>query len=122
MPYTPAGDIETLQSNFNQQNVKITLAKDGLWLQYVGLSNSLCTRAFRAITNYMPIGKYRLRFFLSEEFKCSCSQYPIETRCYILYDCRRFNEYWNSRRDFIAYFVMFLECNSNIFVFSNDIT
>ena len=79
-------------------------------------------RASRAITNHTQIGKYRLKFFLSEEFKCSCGQYPIETRCHILYKCRRFNKYWNSRRDSIAHFVMFLEYNPNVFVFPNDIT
>ena len=39
------------------------VAKGGPWLQAFGQSNSLCTRAARAITNHAPIGEYRLRFF-----------------------------------------------------------
>ena len=96
--------------------------KDGLWLQNFGHSNSLCMRASRAITNYVLIGKYRLRFFLNEEFKCPCGQYSIKSRCYILYEYKRFNKYWNLRRDSIAHFVMFLDYNPNAFAFSNDIT
>jgi len=34
--------------------------KGGPWLQFFGHSNSLCTRAMRAITNHAPIGEYRL--------------------------------------------------------------
>jgi len=34
--------------------------KGGLWLQFFSHSNSLCTRATRAITNHAPIGEYRL--------------------------------------------------------------
>ena len=46
--------------------------RSGLWLQNFGHSNSLCTRATRAITNHAPIGEYRLRFFPNKEFKCLC--------------------------------------------------
>ena len=80
-------------------------------------SNSLCARATRAIMNHAPIGEYRLRFFSREEFKCPCSLYPIESRCYILYECGRFNGYWNSRRDSLSHFVMFLELNLGAFAF-----
>jgi len=45
------------------------------WLKYFGHSNSLYARATRTIINYAPIGEYRLRFFLREEFKCLCSLY-----------------------------------------------
>ena len=84
-------------------------------------SNLLCTRATRAITNHAPIGEYRLRFFPREEFKCLCSQYPIESRQYILHKCGRFNGYWNLRRDLLSHFVMFLEFNLNAFSFCNSI-
>ena len=67
--------------------------------------------------NHAPIGEYRLRFFSREEFKCPCSLYPIESRCYILYECGRFNGYWNSRRDSLSHFVMFLELNLGAFAF-----
>ena len=70
-----------------------------LQLQNFGHSNFLYMRASRIITNHASIGKYRLRFFLNKEFRCPCSQYPIESRYYN----------WNSRRNSIVYFVMFLE-------------
>ena len=83
--------LDLLDNNFN---VTIpSYIKEGLWLQSFGHSNSLCACATRAITNYAPIGGYRLRFFLSEEFKCPCRTYPIESRKHILYDCMRFNRY-----------------------------
>jgi len=53
--------------------IKPSYSKGGSWLKAFGHSNSLCARATRAITNHAPTGKYRLRFFLREEFKCSCS-------------------------------------------------
>ena len=96
--------------------------KGGLWLQYFGHSNSFCTRATRAITNYAPIGKYRLRFFSNEEFKCLCGYYPIESKQHILYECKRFNEYWNLHKNSITHFIMFLEHNHNAFASPNDIT
>jgi len=96
--------------------------KGSLWLQNFSHSNSLCVRATRAITNHAPIGEYRLRFFPNKEFKCLYDQYPIKSRQYILYECKRFNEYWNSQKNSITHFVMFLERNHNAFAFSNDIT
>jgi len=61
--------------------------KGGSWLKIFGHSNSLCVCATRAITNHAPIGEYRLRFFLREEFKCLCGLYLIESRCHILHEC-----------------------------------
>jgi len=82
----------------------------------------LCTRASRAIVNYEPIGEYQLRFFPKEEFKCPCRLYPIETRQHILHECRRYNNYWNPRRDMIAHFTLFLEFNSSAFSLGESIT
>ena len=73
--------------------IELSYVKGGAWLKYFSYLNSLCTRASRAITNHTPIGKYRLRFFPREEFKCLCGVYPIESRWHILHECRRFNEY-----------------------------
>ena len=57
----------------NDNNIiKPSYVKGGLWLKVFGYSNSLCTHATRAITNYAPINEYRLRFFLREKFKCPC--------------------------------------------------
>jgi len=47
---------------------------------------------------------------------------PIESRHHILHSCRRFNNYWNPRRDSIAHFMLFLEFNSNTFTFDDRIT
>jgi len=75
----------------------------------------------RAITNYVLISKYRLRFFPWESFNYLCNLYPIETRQHILHECGRYNKYWNSRRDTIYYFILFLEFNPNAFAFANSI-
>jgi len=94
--------------------------RGGSWLQHFGHSNLLCTRATRAIINHAPIGEYRLRFFPKENFSCPCGLYPIKSRRHILYDCRRFNNYWNPRRDSIGHFTLFLEFNSRAFSFEED--
>ena len=108
--------------NNDNNTIEPSYIKEGLWLKYFGHSNSLCTRVSRAITNHALIDEYRLRFFPRKEFSCSCKQYPIETRCHILYKCKRFNEYWNLRRDSISQFIMFLELNPNAFAFPKPIT
>jgi len=87
-----------------------------------GHSNSLCARVMRVITNHALIGEYRLRFFSREDFSCLCGLYPIKTQKYILHKCRRFNEYWNPRRDSLSHFILFLEFNPNVFVSTNPIT
>jgi len=43
--------------------IKPSSSKGSPWLLQFSHSNSLCTQASRAITNYAPIGEYRLRFF-----------------------------------------------------------
>ena len=55
--------------------------------------------------------------FPNEEFVCPCSNYPIKTRQHILYECKRFNNYWNLRRDTIAYFILLLQFNPSAFSF-----
>ena len=37
---------------------KLSTIRSSLWLQYFGHSNSLCTRATRAIVNHSPIREY----------------------------------------------------------------
>ena len=103
--------------NGDDNIIEPSYIKGGAWLKYFGHSNSLYTRASRAITNYALIGEYRLRFFPREEFRCPCGMYPIESRHHILHECRRFNEYWNLWRDSINHFVMFLETNLSAFAF-----
>ena len=109
-------------TNGDDKTIKLTYIKGSSWLKYFSHSNSLRARALRAITNHAPISEYRLRFFPREDFSCLCRLYPIESRRYILHKYRRFNEYWNPRRDSIDHFVMFLELNPNAFAFTNSIS
>ena len=111
--------LELLDDDLNV--VEPSYAKGGPWLQLVGHSNLLCARATRAITNHAPIGEYRLRFFPNMEFSCPCNEYSIELRRYILYDCKRFNGYWNPRRDMLKHFVMFLNANLSAFAFNDSL-
>ena len=110
--------LDLLDDNLNA--IEPHQVKGGPWLQLFGHSNSLCAHATRAITNHAPIGEYRLRFFPSMDFSCPCNNYPIESRRHILHECKRFNGYWNPRRDTLKHFVMFLTANPNAFAF-NDI-
>jgi len=98
--------------------VEPLFSKDSLWLLQFGHSNSLCSRATRAITNHTPIDEYRLRFFFRESFACPCGSYPIKTRRHVLYKCQRFNNYWNPRRDSLSHFSLFLQFNPSAFVFT----
>ena len=107
--------LDLLDNNYNI--IKLSYIKEGPWLQAFGHSNSLCTRATRAITNHALIGEYCLRFFPNKNFSCPCNEYPIETRRHILHECRRFNGYWNPRRDSLSHFVMFLTLNPKAFAF-----
>ena len=104
----------------DDNSIKPLYIREGSWLGFFGYSNSLYTRVFRAITNHALISEYRLRFFPREDFSCLCESYPIESRSYILYECKRFNNYWNPRRDLISHFVLFLELNPGAFAFYND--
>ena len=109
--------LDLLDDNFD--TIKPAYTKGELWLQVFGHSNSLCARATRAITNHAPIGEYWLRFFSNKDFKCSYS-YSIGSRRHILHECMRFNGYWNSRRDFLNYFTMFLITNPYAFTFTDS--
>ena len=110
--------LDLLDDDFNP--IEPHYKKGGPWLQTFSHSNSLCARAVRAITNHAPIGEYRLRFFPDMDFSCPCASYPIETRRHILHECKRFNGYWNPRRDSLNHFVMFLISNPNAFAFLSN--
>ena len=107
--------------NDDNNTIKPSYVKGRSWLKVFGHSNSLCMCATRAIMNHAPISKYRLRFFPREEFKCPCGLYPIESRHYILYECGRFNDYWNPRRNSLSHFIMLLETNLSAFTFSGSL-
>ena len=95
--------------------------KGSIWLKLFSYSNLLCTRVIRVITNYAPISKYQLKFFLKESFNCLCRLYPIELRCHILHEYKRYNNYWNPNKKFLVYFVIFLEFNLDAFSFYQGI-
>ena len=107
--------LDLVDNDFNI--IELSYIKGRLWLQAFRCSNSLCTRATQAITNHMPIGEYRLRFFPNEQFSYLCNNYPIETRRHILHEYQRFNGYWNPRRDSLNHFIMFLTLNPKAFAF-----
>ena len=101
----------------NNNIIEPSYAKGGFQLKAFGYLNSLCMHAMRVITNHALIGEYRLIFFPMEEFRCPCGLYPIESRHYILHECRRFNRYWNLKRNSLCHFVMFLKANLSVFAF-----
>jgi len=107
--------LELLDSDLNP--LEPSTKNSGPWLKQFGHSNSPCVRATRVVVNHAPTSKYWLRFFPNKDIACSCGAYLIETRKHILYKCKRFNNYWNPRRDTIAHFTLFLEYNSNTFSF-----
>ena len=107
--------LELLDDNLNP--LEPSSIKGSPWLQCFSHSNLLCARSSRAIMNHAPIGEYWLWFFPNKEFMCSCSNYPIETRRHILHECKRFNNYWNPRKDTIAHFMLFLQFNPSAFSF-----
>ena len=78
--------------------LELIYSKNRTWLKYFRHSNSLYTKATRSIVDHASISEYRLRFFLKKYFKYLYANYSIETRYYILYNCKRYNEYWNPRR------------------------
>jgi len=65
--------------NSDNNIIKPSYIKGRSWLKFFNYSNSLYTRASRAIINHIPIDKYRLIFFPRKEFRCSYELYPIET-------------------------------------------
>jgi len=102
--------------------IKPLYFKGRSWLKHSSHSNSLCATAMKAIVNYAPISEYCLRFFPQENFAYSYGLYPIESRRHILYECKRFNNYWNHERDTLSHFILFLEFNSKAFSFGECIT
>ena len=112
--------LELLDDNLNI--IELSYSKGRSQLKLFSYSNSLCVRATRAIVNHTPIGKYQLRFFPGEDFTCPCGLYLIKTRKHVLHECKRYNNYWNPRRDTLAHFILFLEFNSSTFSFGEHIT
>jgi len=66
--------LNLLDSNDNI--IGTSYIKGGAWLKFFDHSNSLCTRASRAIKNHALTEEYRLKFFPRKKFKCLCGSYP----------------------------------------------
>ena len=75
----------------------------------------------RMIINYTLIDEYRLKFFPKESIACSCSNYSIKIRRYILFECLRFTKCWNSKKESIIDIIIFLEFNPEAFYFQNNV-
>ena len=99
-----------------------TYMKSSSWLMLIGYSNSLYIRVIRVIINYTLIEEYQLRFFPKENFNCLYRNYPIQSRYYVLYECKKYNKYWNSDKELFSHFIIFLEFNPRAFSFHEGIT
>ena len=125
MTFQASDDREHYFLNFLDKDsnpLELSTVNGRPWLKYFGHFSLLCTRAIRVIVNHVLIREYRLRFFPRKDIMCPCDKYPIETRHYILYDCKKFNNYWNPRKNSIVHFILFLKFNSNAFSFTESFT
>ena len=91
----------------------------GSWLSQFGISNSLCTRMTRLITNHTPIDDYKTRFFPNENLLCPCGSGQIETRVHILHKCTRYNEAWRPLDSLLSSVITFLNFNNSSFCFKD---
>ena len=108
-------------NNNKEQDICPTSTKGEAWLKHFGFSNSICTHIMRLVTNHTPRSKYRLRFFPKESIAYPCGNYSIETRRHILFECPRYNKYWNPRRESLMDILMFLKFNPEAFCFQDSI-
>ena len=97
-----------------------TYTKGGGWLNTIGISNSLCTRATRLITNHAPIGEYRARFFPDKTNFCACNNNQLETRHHVLHECPLYRGY-NYVGYVLSRIVDFLQTNPCAFCFLDSI-
>ena len=102
--------------------IALSYIKESSWIKQFGHLNSLYMRATRVITNYISIREYCLRFFPRENFNCLYRLYLVETRQPILYECKRYNKYWNLYKTLLSYLIVFLEYNLGAFSFYKEIT
>jgi len=77
-PYKANNFLDTYDDN--DRIILPTYTKGGGWLNTIGISNSLCVRATRLITNHAPIGEYRARFFPNKANSCACNNNQLEAR------------------------------------------
>ena len=67
--------------------------------------------------NHVPIGEYRLMFFLKELIACSCNNYSIEIRKHILFEYLQYRKFWNPKRESLKDILTFMKFNSRVFCF-----
>ena len=91
--------------------IQPSYSKGGAWLKCFSLSNSLCAWVTRLIANYVPIGKYKKRFFPNEPTSCPCGQAPLKIWDHILYDCKQYRQSWKPKRDSLKDMIRFLDHN-----------
>lgn len=108
--------------NDSHNSICPTYSKDRVWMKFCSISNLLCACIIRMIKNHAPIGKYRLRFFSKESITCLYGKYSIEIRKHILFKCLRYNKSWNLKMESLKDILTFLEFNSGVFCFCEDIT
>lgn len=109
-------------NNDGRNPICLSYSKGGAWLKYFSLSNSPCTYITRFITNHVPIGRYKQRFFTNKSIACSCGNTPIKTRAHILYDCKQYQKLQNTKQESIEDVFTFLKFNHGMFCFQESIT
>ena len=102
-----------------QQVIKPTYAKGGLWLPFIGFTNSLCARFTHMTTGHAPIGEYRQRFFPHLHTSCPCGKADVQTQEHIVMECVRHDPSTWLRNIIINSFVHFLADNPGAFSFNN---
>ena len=98
-------------NNDDNEPIQPSYSKGGVWLKCFSLSNSLCAWVTRLITNYVPISKYKKRFFPNEPTSCPCGQAPLKIWDHILYDCKQYRQSWKPKRDSLKDMIRFLDHN-----------
>jgi len=103
----------------NKRVIKLTYAKGGSWLPYIGISNSICVRFTCMMLGHAPIGEYRQRFFPNKAFHYPCGEVDVETREHIFMHYRRYDASFRPRDICISSFVEFITGNPTLFCFDN---
>ena len=74
------------------ENIHLICTKEGVWLKYFGLFNSLYVWIIRLITNHTLIDKYRLRFSREEPIAYLYGNYSVKTRRHILFEYQEYTK------------------------------
>jgi len=99
--------------------IKLTYAKEDLWLPVIGFTNSLCAHFTCMTTGHTPIGEYRQRFFPHLPTSCPCDKAKVQTQEHIVMECDRHDPSMHLCNIIINSFVHFLADNPEAFSFDN---